>query len=299
MNVYSTIIGFFIGTILGSFSKAMADRSLRRGSFWKRSYCESCKHKLSWYDLVPLFSYLQLFGRCRYCKKSIGEEYIILEIIYGIIFAFLFWQTSFKVPDALNYSPETILFFVEILLKSFFITILGIVTITDLKKMIIPDRVIIPATAGLFIALIVTSIYKIVSLFFLLRYDPIGKFLIPPHSDYFYRQTMLIGQTLGLSFLTGLAIALFFLFLIIITRGKGMGGGDVKLGFFFGLMLGFPNGLLALVLSFFTGAVVALGLIAAGKKSFGQTLPFGPFLVLGSLIALFWGKQIVDIYLNL
>ncbi len=91
----------------------------------------------------------------------------------------------------------------------------------------------------------------------------------------------------------------FFWGLIIITRGKGMGGGDVKLGAFMGLMLGFPQSLIALILSFLTGAIFSMILIIFGKKHFGQTIPFGPFLVIGSLVALFWGNQIIDWYLHL
>ncbi|KKR41421.1 MAG: Type 4 prepilin-like protein leader peptide-processing enzyme [Candidatus Daviesbacteria bacterium GW2011_GWC2_40_12] len=78
-----------------------------------------------------------------------------------------------------------------------------------------------------------------------------------------------------------------------------MGGGDVKLGAFMGIILGFPQALLALMLAFFTGAIFSLFLIILGKKSFGQSIPFGPFLVLGSLTALFWGDQILDWYLHL
>jgi len=78
-----------------------------------------------------------------------------------------------------------------------------------------------------------------------------------------------------------------------------MGGGDVKLGAFMGLVLGFPQAIFAVVLSFLIGAIFAVALIISGKKHFGQTIPFGPFLVLGSLIMLFWGNQIVDWYLHI
>ncbi len=99
--------------------------------------------------------------------------------------------------------------------------------------------------------------------------------------------------------LMGLLIGGFFWGLIIITKGKGMGGGDVKLGAFMGLMLGFPQALIALILSFLTGAVFSIILIIFGKKSFGQVIPFGPFLVLGSLIVLFWGQEILNWYLSI
>lgn len=243
------ILGFVLGTILGSFVKALADRSLSKESFMGRSYCPGCKHKLVWYDLFPVLSFLTLRGKCRYCKKKIGFEYLLVEVIMGILIAFLFWQ-SFPIN----------LF--ELLLKIFFITILAVLFLTDIKEMFIPDRIILPAIL-------------------------IG----------------IIGQAglAGLiwSLLTGLLIGAFFYSLIIITRGKGMGGGDVKLGAFIGLMLGFPQAIAAIILSFLTGAIFSIALLITGKKHFGQTIPFGPFLVLGSLIMLFWGNQIIAWYLHL
>ena len=90
----------------------------------------------------------------------------------------------------------------------------------------------------------------------------------------------------------------FFIFLILITSGKGMGWGDVKYVLFIGLVLGFPNGIVSIFLSFLIGAVFSLVLIGLGRKSFGQTIPFGPFLSLGAFITLFWGPQLINWYLN-
>lgn len=227
-------LGFIAGAILGSLSYALALRSLGKESFWGRSYCPQCKHVLRWYDLLPILSFILLRGKCRYCHKSISKEYLLAEIAMGILIALLFWQ-QFSIFNL------------------FFVTILTILFITDLKKMLIPDRIVLPAIV-----------------------------------------TALIAKPLPANILTALGIAGFFYALILVTRGKGMGGGDVKLGGFIGLGLGFPNGILAVVLSFFLGALISLGLIFLGKKKFGQTIPFGPFLVTGSLIALFWGKQIIN-----
>lgn len=234
--------GFVVGAVLGSLILALADRSLTGRTFWGRSYCEYCKHKLRWYDLLPVISFLLLGGKCRYCRKKISLEYLVVEVVMGLLIAFLFSRTAlFDLP-----------------FQIFFIAVLAILFLTDLKKMLIPDRIVIPA---IIIALLA-------------------------HPDLN-------------SILSGLAIAGFFYALILLTKGKGMGGGDVKLGGFIGLGLGFPLSLLALVLAFVTGAVYSLGLILLGKKHFGQTIAFGPFLVIGSLIALFWGDQILAWYLHL
>lgn len=251
------VLGFFVGIILGSLSLALAERSLQRRSFMGRSCCPHCKKVLRWYDLFPVLSFILLKGKCRYCHKPIGVEYVLVEVLVGFLMAFLFSQTFFSFQ-----------FIPELIFKIFFITVLVILTITDLKKNLIPDRIIIPAIKISLISLVGFSI---------------GQFLLLP---------------LLSAIATAILLALFFYFLIIITKGKGMGGGDVKLVALMGLGLGFPNAVLATILGFFVGAVIALVMIIMGKKKFGETLPFGPFLVAGSLIALFWGQQIINWYLK-
>ncbi|MDO8576951.1 MAG: prepilin peptidase [Candidatus Daviesbacteria bacterium] len=294
--------GFLIGIILGSFVKALADRSIIRKSFWGRSYCPKCRHKLAWYDLVPILSFISLKGKCRYCHKKIGIEYVLVEVGMGILIGFLFWQTPFVIArsEATWQSVfQSLILLADLLSKTFFITVLAILFLTDLKKMLIPDRIIVPGIIFGVILNLATAVLNIVYLYYALSQTVIGRLLLPPKSDYFQRHVLLIVQPFFWSFLTGAAIGGFFLSLIILTRGKGMGGGDVKLGAFMGVMLGFPQALFALVLSFLTGAVFSIGLILLRKKHFGQTIPFGPFLSLGSLIMIFWGREIINWYLHL
>ena len=96
--------------------------------------------------------------------------------------------------------------------------------------------------------------------------------------------------------ITTVGLGLFFWFLVWVTKEKGMGWGDVKLSPTLGLMLGWPKGLLGVLLAFMIGAIVAIFLLVSKKKKMGQTLPFGPFLVVGALIALVWGNQILAWY---
>ncbi len=298
------IIGFLFGAVLGSFVLVLADRSISNKSFLGRSYCPSCKHKLRWYDLFPILSYISLRGRCRYCKEKIKIDYLLVEVILGLIIGFLFWQstinlqfTIFNFQSILNFQFTN--FILELFLKIFFITILAALFITDLREMFIPDRIVLPAIAVGLVSLFLITVYKIGYLYYYLSQTAIGRLLLPPHSDYFQRHTLMTAQPFFGSLLMGILIGGFFLLLIIITKGKGMGGGDVKLGAFIGVMLGFPLSLVALILSFITGAIASIFLILAGKKHFGQVIPFGPFLVLGSLIALFWGERILNWYLKL
>ncbi|OGE19384.1 hypothetical protein A2967_01340 [Candidatus Daviesbacteria bacterium RIFCSPLOWO2_01_FULL_41_32] len=313
LNLLFTFGGFVLGTILGSFVKALADRSLIQKTFTGRSYCPGCKHSLAWYDLFPVLSYLSTGGKCRYCHKKIDVEYLLVELGMGILVGFLFWQTfknfqfsilnlqsifNFQFSKILE-SQALLVFTFDLIFKIFFIIILAILFLTDLKKMFIPDRIVIPAIWIGITSLLVITLYKIGYLYYSLTQSPLGQKLLPPYSDYFPRHALTASEPFWGSIITGLLIGGFFMSLIIITRGKGMGGGDVKLGAFMGIMLGFPQAIFALVLSFFTGAVFSVILIMVGKKHFGQTIPFGPFLVLGSLIMLFWGGDIINWYLNL
>lgn len=311
--MYILVFGFSLGAVLGSLIKALSDRSLNNKSFWGRSYCPNCKKKLQWYDLLPVLSYLFLRGNCRYCKEKIGIEYLIVEVITGILVSFLFWQSFLNfdltilnlfsklpsVEQSISNVFKFSIFLLELLAKTFFIVVMAILFLTDLKKMLIPDRIVLPSIViGIILKLIIT-VSQIGFLFYVLSQSKLGRLLLPPQSDYFQRHVLLIAEPFLWSILTGVLIGGFFLSLIIITKGKGMGGGDVKLGAFLGLMLGFPGGLFALVVSFITGAVFSIGLIISGKKHFGQTIPFGPFLVLGSLAMLFWGDAIINWYLHI
>ena len=140
---------------------------------------------------------------------------------------------------------------------------------TDLYYGILPDRLILSGvvTSGLF--LVTTALYR-------------GDIL------------SLLGNVLS-----AVASFIFFFLFIYFSKGKAMGGGDAKLGFWLGLFLGFPGTLVALFIAFLTGGLIGVMLILTKTRRFGQTVPFGPFLVIGSLIAYLWGNQIFNWYLNL
>ncbi len=298
------LIGFIIGTVLGSFTKALADRSLSNRTFWGRSYCPHCKKVLRWYDLFPILSFLFLRGKCRYCHKAIGIEYLMVEVAMGLLIAFLFYQSFANFQFSIfnlnsNFKFQILNFLLELIFKIFFVSTLSVLFLTDLKKMLIPDRIIWPAIKISIVFLISITIIKVIFLYYTLSQTRLGQLLLPPHSDYFQRHALITAEP----FLGGIAMALaiggFFMALIMITKGKGMGGGDVKLGAFMGLGLGFPASLLAVILAFLIGAIYSIILILLGKKHFGQNIAFGPFLVIGSLIVLFWGSKILDWYLRL
>jgi len=270
------VVIFIFGSVVGSFLNCLIYRLKTKESFLKgRSFCPYCKHTLTWRDLIPIFSFLLLKGKCRYCQKKISPQYPLVELASGVLFVLIliyFPQTYF--PQ--TYFPQTlpiriILAMAKIIRMGYFLAItsfLIVIFVYDLKHFIIPDKVVFPA-------IIIALFYNLFRCF--------------------YNSSSLCLYTLYAAF----GAAGFFLSIVLISRGKWMGLGDVKLAFLMGLFLGFPKILVALFLAFLIGAIIGIGLILTKRKTFGSEVPFGPFLVTGTFIALFWGKEIVRWYLNL
>jgi len=140
-----------------------------------------------------------------------------------------------------------------------------LIFVYDLKHFIIPDKVLFPA-------IIISIIY---------------------HLSTNYR--LLISSYFPSAFIA----SSFFLLIVLISRGKWMGLGDVKLAFLIGLLLGFPGTIVALFSAFLIGAIIGIGLMLMNKKTLKSEVPFGPFLITGIYIALFLGGNIINWYLNL
>ena len=257
---------FVFGLIFGSFLNCVICRLYSEESFLKgRSYCPNCQHILSWPDLIPVFSFLILKGKCRYCHKPISLQYPLVELATGTVFLLIFWNLEFGIWDLLF----------RLLISCFLI----IIFVYDLKHYIIPDKVIYPAIA-------ITFLYQLFKIWDL-GFVPNFEFRI---SNF---------QTLANPLLSAFLASLFFLMIVLISQGKWMGVGDIKLAFLMGLILSFPNILVALFLAFFIGAIIGIGLIIARKKTLKSEIPFGPFLVSGTFLALFLGQRILGWYLNL
>lgn len=219
-----------------------------------RSFCPHCRKKISWYDNIPLLSYLVLRGKCRHCQKKISLRYPFVEFLTGFMFL-ISWQWWLRSETDLSLGVFKLLFYWAL------ISGLLVIFFVDLEHLIIPDQMIVfLAAVGLF--------YNI--------FTHLGN-LSPFLKNYFLVSLLATG---------------FFLLLFWVTRGKGMGFGDVKLVFVLGLVFGFPGTVLAIYLSFLTGALVGIILILTKKSKFGQKIAFGPFLVLGSFLTLFFQKNL-------
>lgn len=168
---------------------------------------------------------------------------------------------------------------------------------------LIAFRLGLPSSIGdsiLFTAYLLYVCFLVVIFVYDLKHYLILDRVILPLAILAFAISLLHGVPAILSSLLGSVIAGgFFLALILLSRGRWMGGGDAKFGFALGLMLGFPAVIVALFAAFLLGSIVAMGLMAAGKKKMGDKVPFGTFLALGAFIALLWGEQVVAWYLAL
>ncbi len=298
----SLVLGAILGAVLGSLIGCLASRTLTNKTFWGRSYCDSCKKNLSWYDLVPIFSYLFYKGKCRRCQSGIPLDYLLVELVMAVLVGSIFFITfpsldSLLALNILDVSTQFVL--IDLIFKIFAISVLVAVFITDLKNYLIPDRIMVPSIIFAFVYLLLESVYKNFLFFNSLSQSPLGKLLLPPASDYFTRHAFLISYPFLSGIFSAFLIAIAFALVILVTGGRGMGGGDLKLGFFIGLVFGFPDALEAIFLAFFIGAITGVAMILLGRKKFGQTIPFGPFLSTGSLLTLYFGPQILNWYLSL
>lgn len=250
---------FIFGLVVGSFLNCVIYRLEVGKDFLEgRSFCPHCKHILNWKDLIPLLSFLILRAKCRYCKKPISWQYPLVELATGALFVLIVNQ---------QLTPFSIINFFFLFLISCFLII---IFIYDLKHYIIPDRVIYPAILVVIIWLGLNSIF----------------FNTNPRS-------YLLN-----SIVSAFGAAIFFLAIVLVSKGEWMGVGDIKLAFLMGLFLGFPNILVALFGGVLMGAIIGVGLIIAGKKTLKSEVPFAPFLVGGTFLALFFGERIISWYLN-
>lgn len=279
MNYSILFFIFLFGLCWGSFINCLIWRLHKNEGIWPRqfggrgkgrSYCPKCRQQIAWYDNIPVLSFLMLGGRCRHCRKGISFQYPLVELIAGALFVLavicnlklVIWDngiTANSIIQITNYKLQ-----ITIFRDWLIIVVMIVIFIYDLRWYLILDAVTLPAAGVLFA----------------------------------------LNLFLGFSWLNliicGIIGASFFLIQFIISRGKWIGGGDIRLGLLMGLALGKLDLLaLAIVLAYFMGSIVGIGLMIAGKKKWGSKLPLGVFLSTATIIVLFCGKGILGWYLGL
>lgn len=253
-------IVFLFGIAIGSFLLVLIERlPQNKPVLVDRSECDFCKKTLSWYELIPVVSYVLQGGKCRKCKKSLSVKYPLMEIGTGLSFVGLY---GLSVRGFLEYSlvnsSQVLLF---IFLAGIFST-LFVIFFTDLTHEIIPFAVVI---VGVLLSLVYLGFSDVSVLF----YHLLTAFI-----------------TMG-----------FFLSIFLLTKKRGIGFGDVVYGFYMGLLLGFPRIIVGLYLAFLTGAIVSIILVLLKKKKLrGDSIPFGPFLVIGTVLSIIFGNNLWSVF---
>jgi len=279
-----TFLLFIFGAAFGSFLNVLilrydGGRSLfSRRVLGGRSYCPRCGATLKWFELVPILSFVLQLGRCRHCRESISLEYPLVEILAGLIFVFVPLRLY---PYFIHNSLFYILSFLWILV---FLTLVAIFLI-DIRLRIIPNEAnIFLAILGFFI------VWFSRSLFDLSR----GSFLGPYALLFGWR-----GNIWSNHIFAALLACAFFGGLILVTRGRGMGIGDLKLAVPLGFIFGWPDIAIIVGLGFILGSLAGAYAVLLKKKSFKSLLPFGPFLAIASGAVFFFGKEFFEFYLKL
>jgi leader peptidase (prepilin peptidase) / N-methyltransferase len=248
MNLALAVFALPPALALGSFLNVVAARLPEgRSLVHPPSSCLSCGTRVAWYDNMPVVSYLLLRGRCRSCGTPIGLRYVVVEVATALLVAGCFLRFGWSG---------------EAFVAAFFVAVLVALSAIDAERRILPDRIVLPATALVLIA-------------------HVG--LAPE------RTLEWVLAALGAS---------LFLFAALLAYPKGMGMGDVKLCLLLGAMLG-KTVLVALMVGMVAALVPAAFLIARhGSGARKMAIPFGPFLAFGAVVALFWGEALLGAYLG-
>lgn len=244
-----TILIYIYGLVLGSFYNVVGLRvPLKESIITPRSSCPKCKHTLTPIELIPVLSFLIQRGKCRQCQARISPLYPVMELLTGVLFV--------VVPLSLGWTAEI---WVGWTLVSLFI----IITVSDVKYMLIPDKIL---------------------LFFA------GVFLL---------ERIFIPLSPWWDSLLGAAIGFTLLLVISMVSNGGMGGGDIKLYALLGFVLGTKLVLMSFFFATLLGALIGMIGIGVGLVERKKPIPFGPFIATGTLIAYFYGNTIFNAYLNL
>lgn len=248
---------FIFGCVMGSFYHVVATRLSNDESIvYPSSHCPRCNHVLRWYENIPIISYLVLRGRCRKCHSKIPISYLIVEIVTGLLFSVSYHCFHFSYMQ---------------IISLIFISSLIIVIVSDIEYMIILDEVLI------FSSLLIIVVYFI---FLVMNYGPevgISKLML----EHIYP-----------GIIAFLAMYTLKIFGDKVFKKESLGGGDIKLMFLFGLVLGFPLSICSIFLATFIAFPIALIIMFMDRENI---IPFGPFLSMSALLIFISKVEFMDI----
>ena len=251
------ILFFLFGSIIGSFLNVVILRYRSGRGLNGRSMCFSCGKKLSWYELVPLASFITQRGRCAGCRARISWQYPLVEALTGFVFVFLFFRLGYLLFTV------SLLFAILFAYYGFIASVLIVLSVYDLKHQILPDGLSATFAVAAFV----------------------GMFLIQGDA-------LIVHLPTAWHLAAGIVLAAPFSIIWLASRGKWMGLGDAKLMIGIGWLLGMSAGVTAVLFAFWIGALFSIFLLCAAtlarrkRITMKTAIPFGPFLALGTVIVL-------------
>jgi len=336
MEIFFYILLFIFGTLFGSFASVIIHRlkSWEKGIWWGRSHCKDCDRNLSALELIPIFSWVFQWGRCKGCKKQISSIYPILEVTTGLLFMSIGY---FLIDSSLVLQGNIIeILRLDFLLFIWFLTIIYV--FYDILFLEIPENVLIVGNIAAFWALIASDMWLIhvfptysssgtidiyaillcwaiiIGLYMImikwmreiydcliLIWSIIALFLYMKLSGIQVFESDVLSGTIA-----AVGIFSFFFLQILVSQGRWMWWGDLRIAIFIGLILGVSFAFAGVMLSYFVGSIIGIGMIIVSKYThgwntqFNSQIPFGPFLACGCFLCLFFQPQIenlIKIYL--
>ncbi|MFG6356022.1 MAG: prepilin peptidase [Acetatifactor sp.] len=245
-TIFLYILVSLYGIIIGSFLNVCIYRIPKKENIaTTRSHCMSCGYQLKWYDLVPLFSYLALRGKCRKCGSRISVQYPLVEALNGGLYLLIFWRYGLSVDS---------------LLYCLLFSALIVLSVIDFRTYEIP--------VGINIFILTLGLIRIVT-----------------------DLSHWLSYGIGL-----LSVSVPLLLIYLVTKGRGIGGGDVKLMAAAGLLIGWKLNVLGFLLGCILGSVIHVCRMKLSGE--GRTLAMGPYLAMGIAISVLWGEQMIAWYLS-
>jgi len=278
---------FLLGASIGSFLNVLIDRLPQERKITGRSVCDFCHHQLSWYDLIPILSFFLLKGRCRYCRKKISFQYPLVEAITGIAFLSIF---NFQF---LIFNEFSIISILKILVLWGIISCFIVIFFSDAKYHLISDY-ILWALFGF--SFFLKLFYHSTEILKQVQNDIFSQDFfqfIPSVIPNLFRDPNGMLKQIQNDIFSSLIVAFPIWLIYFLSKEGAMGLGDVYLAAILGFLLGWQKGFLALYLAFALGGIIGLFLILFGRKKLKSKIAFGPFLVIGALVMLFWGEEIL------
>jgi prepilin signal peptidase PulO-like enzyme (type II secretory pathway) len=247
-----------LGLVIGSFLNVVIGRLRTDERGWRsRSRCPDCYEILQPRDLIPVFSYVLLKAKCRYCHKHISWQYPLVEAITAGLFV---WAYLFHGAPLLIDTPS-LLTWLAVLRDFVFVSALVVIFVIDLLDQVVFDSVTLPIAA---FALLINTLV-------------------------FHQSWLNLG-------LAGLVGGGFFMLQWLVSRGRWIGGGDVRIGVMMGFMLGWPMVVPVLLLAYVLGSIVAIWLLVRKLTSLQSHMAFGTFLAVATVIGMFAGNYILAPY---